>query len=69
MEQPINQSRIKLEIALEEVCRSMPHGGDHGLRKQVAQKLLDCASDGTATLAALMDVARRALADATRKSA
>jgi hypothetical protein len=59
----------KLELALEEACRSMPHGGDHGLRKQVARKLLDSALKGNTTLGGLIEVARKALADANDRSA
>ena len=41
----------KLELALEEACRSMPHGGDHGLRKQIAQAILDGALNGNTNAA------------------
>jgi hypothetical protein len=59
-----------LELALEEACRELPHGGDHAVRKKVAQKLLQRARDGDNTLSELITVARIALVQATsRKSA
>jgi hypothetical protein len=69
MIQLAHQEMTKLELALEEACRSMPHGGDHRLRKQVARKLLDSALKGNTTLGGLTDVARAAFADATKNSA
>ena len=58
----------KLELALEEACRSMPHGGDHGLRKQIAQAILDSALQGNTTLSGLIEVAKKALAEANDRS-
>jgi hypothetical protein len=54
----------RLELALEEACRSMPHGGDHELRKQIAQAILDSALKGNTTLSGLIEVAQKALAEA-----
>jgi hypothetical protein len=34
------RTRANMDVALEEACRELPHGGDHALRKQVAQRLL-----------------------------
>ena len=59
----------KLELALEEVCRSMPHGGDHRLRKQIAQAILDSALKGNTTLSGLIEVAQKGLANANDQSA
>ena len=58
-----------LDVVLEEICRSLPHGGDHELRKAIAQKLLDSALQGNRTLGELTDVARAALAEMTKRSA
>lgn len=58
-----------LDIVLEDVCRSLPHGGDHELRRQIAEKLLDSAIAGNKTLAGLTEVAKAALAEVTKKSA
>lgn len=62
-----DRTRTNLEVALEETCRSLPHGGDHQLRKRIAQKLLHSAFKGNTTLGGLADVARAALAEATTK--
>jgi hypothetical protein len=43
------------------------HGGDHELRKRVAQKLLLSARKGNTTLDGLSVVARRALIEATKQ--
>ena len=58
----------RLELALEEACRSMPHGGDHGLRKQIAQAILDSALKGNTTLSGLIEVAQKALVNANNQS-
>jgi hypothetical protein len=59
----------KLDFALEEACRSVPHGGDHQLRKQIAQAILDSALKGNTTLKGLIEVAQKALAEANDQSA
>lgn len=64
-----DRTKANLDMVLEEVCRALPHGGDHELRKQIAEKLLDSAIEGNRTLAGLTDVAQAALAEATKKSA
>lgn len=56
-----------LDLALEEACRELPHGGDHALRKKVAQKLLQRAREGDNTLSELVTVARIALVQATSR--
>jgi hypothetical protein len=64
-----DRTMATLDLVLEEVCRSQPHGGDHQLRKQIAERLLDSAIEGNRTLAGLTEVAKVALAEATQKSA
>jgi hypothetical protein len=64
-----DRTKANLDVVLEEVCRSLPHGGDHELRKRVAEKLLNSAIAGNRTIAGLTDVAKAALAEATQKSA
>ncbi len=64
-----DRAMANLDVVLEEACRSLPHGGDHELRKSIAQKLLDSAVAGNTTLAGLTEVARAALTEAMRKSA
>jgi hypothetical protein len=50
-----------VEVALNDVFRSYPNGGDHERRKHVAQKLLQSAECGNGTLGGLSVVARSAL--------
>lgn len=64
-----DRTKTNLDVVLEEVCRSLSHGGDHELRKRIAEKLLDSAIAGNLTLADLTDVAKAALAEAPQKSA
>lgn len=69
MTQLDERTMANLDVVLEEICRSLPHGGDHELRKAIAQKLLDSALQGNRTLGGLTDVARAALAEMTKRSA
>jgi sirohydrochlorin ferrochelatase len=62
-----DRTKANMDVALEEACRSLPHGGDHALRKKVAQKLLRSAQDGKTTLGELSEVARAALAELTKR--
>ena len=64
-----DRTMANLDVALEEACRSLPHGGDHEIRREIAQKLLDYAVEGNKTLSGLTEVARVALAEAIKKSA
>jgi hypothetical protein len=61
------RTKANLDVALEEACRELPHGGDHGLRKSVAQKLLLSARKGNATLGGLSIVARAAVMEAAKQ--
>ena len=61
------RTRANMEVALEEACRALPHGGDHATRKKVAQKLLQSARKGNTTLSGLSVVARTALMEASRQ--
>lgn len=67
MTQIDERTMANLDVVLEKICRSLPHGGDHELRKAIAQKLL--ALQGNRTLGELTDVARAALAEMTKRSA
>jgi hypothetical protein len=62
-----DRTRANMEVVLDEACRELPHGGDHNLRKRVAQKLLQSARKGNTTLGDLSSVARTALMEATKK--
>ena len=61
------RTKANMDVALEEACRSLPHGGDHALRKKVAERLLRSAQDGKTTLGELSAVARTALAELTKR--
>jgi hypothetical protein len=69
MTQLDDRTMANLDVVLEEVCRSLPHGGDHELRKAIAEKLLDSAMKGNKSIGGLTDVARAVLAENTKKSA
>jgi len=56
-----------MDVVLEEVCRVLPHGGDHEIRKHIAKKLLQAAKNGDVTLEKLRPVASRALAELSRR--
>ena len=60
---------VHLDMVLEDVCRSLPHGGDHMTRKKIAQKLMSSARKGNVSIDALTPVAREALLEATKQSA
>jgi hypothetical protein len=55
-----DRTAANLDVALEDACRSLPHGGDHSFRKRIAQKLLSAARRGNTTLGRLTVVAREA---------
>jgi hypothetical protein len=56
-----------MDVVLEETCRQLPHGGDHDSRKFIAERLIEAAQAGHATLGELGIVARRALAEILAK--
>jgi hypothetical protein len=68
MTQLDDRTMANFDVVLE-VCRSLPHGGDHELRKAIAEKLFDSALKGNRTIGGLTEVARAALAETTKKSA
>jgi hypothetical protein len=61
------RTAANLEVALEDACRSLPHGGEHSFRKKIAQKLLSAARHGSTTLGRLTAVAREAANDAMKR--
>jgi len=70
MAQIDERTTANMDVVLEEVCRGLPHGGDHQRRKHIAQKLLQSAKKGNITLEGLRSVASRALSELSeRKSA
>jgi hypothetical protein len=57
------RTTANMEVALEEICRNLPHGGDHERRKRIAQRLVQAAKKGNVTLDALRTVANRAFSN------
>jgi hypothetical protein len=55
--------RTKLDLVLDEACRTLPHGGDHAAREFVARRLIEASQRGHVTRGELGIIARRALAD------
>ena len=56
-----------MDVVLEEVCRSLPHGGDHESRKHIARRLMQSAKEGNVTLEGLRPVAHRAFSELSRR--
>jgi hypothetical protein len=50
-----------MEVALEKTCECWPNGGQHNLRKRVAQSIIQCAKTGNTSLDALTEAGQRAL--------
>jgi hypothetical protein len=65
-----DRTAVNMDVALEEACRALPHGGGHETRKHIAQKLMQSAKKGNVTLDGLRNIASRALSELSdRKSA
>jgi hypothetical protein len=64
-----DRTLANIEVALEEVFRNRPHGGDHDSRKQVARKLLQSAKRGNTTLGGLTSLAKLARNDLSPREA
>ena len=39
-----------MDAALDEVCRSVPRGEEHAIRKRIARQIIKCAKSGRTTL-------------------
>ena len=55
-----------MEVALEDVCKRFPNGGDHESRKFIAQRLKLSARKGNVTLRELSAVAHSALQELSK---
>ena len=66
MKQLSDRTLANMETVLEEVCRDFPHGGDHELRRHVAQKLKESAEEGRSTLVELRSVAQAGLREVAK---
>ena len=61
------RTTANMDVVLEEVCRRLPHGGDHQSRKYVAKKLMQSAKKGNVTLEGLRPVASLAFSDLSKR--
>lgn len=61
------RTAANMDVVLEEVCRDLPHGGDHESRKRIAKKLIQGAKKGNVTLDGLRSVAHAALGELSRR--
>ena len=50
-----------MDAALEEVCRNVPRGEEHAVRKRIAQPIIKCAKSGKTTLSELTAAGQHAL--------
>ena len=57
-----------MEIALEKACACWPNGGQHDLRKRVAQSIIQCAKTGSTSLDALIEAGERAIVQLSQSS-
>jgi hypothetical protein len=56
-----------MDVVLEEICKNLPHGGDHESRKRIAEKLLQGAKKGNVTLEGLRTIGSRAFAELSNR--
>jgi len=64
-----DRTRANMDVVLEEICREMPHGGDHESRRFIAERLIESAREGRTSLTELNSVARRALLELVNRKA
>jgi hypothetical protein len=50
-----------MNVALDLVCETVPHGEDHIVRKRVARQIIKCATSGKTSLGELTAAGHRAL--------
>jgi hypothetical protein len=60
------RTKTRLEFILDEVCSTLPKGGDHESRKFVAEQLMLCARAGKTSLEELAYAGQRALVQLRR---
>ena len=56
-----HRTMAAMEVALEKACACWPNGGQHNLRKRVAQSIIQCAKTGSTSLDALIEAGERAI--------
>jgi len=64
-----SRTMANMDVVLEQVCRELPHGGDHESRKFVAERLLEAARAGQTALGDLTVAATHALLEMSKKKA
>ena len=57
-----------MELALDKACQCCPGGGQHNLRKRIAQSIMQCAKHGNNSVDALTEAGKRALAQLQQHS-
>jgi hypothetical protein len=67
MENLSERTTANMDSVLEETCNGFPNGGDHELRRHIAEKLKESAEQGRSTLAELRAVAQAALREAVKR--
>lgn len=50
-----------MNAALDEVCKKIPRGEEHAVRKRIARQIIKCAKGGRTTLGELTEAGERAL--------
>ena len=50
-----------MDAALDEVCRNVPRGEEHAVRKRIAKQIIKCAKSGKTTLSELTAAGQRAM--------
>jgi hypothetical protein len=50
-----------MDAALDRVCKKIPHGEEHSVRKRVAKQIIKCAKSGNTDLSDLTAAGQRAL--------
>jgi hypothetical protein len=50
-----------MNVALDRVCRKIPSGEEHNVRKRVAKAIVQCARSGKTTLGALTEAGAKEL--------
>ena len=61
VEQFDRRTMAAMELALERACECWPYGGEHNVRKRVAQSIIRCARTGHTSLDALTEAGKCAV--------
>jgi len=67
MKQISERTLANMDTVLEETCHSFPNGGDHELRRHIAEQLKLNAEQGSVTLIQMRAVAQRALREVVKE--